>query len=157
MKYKINLLSLRQEKPLERIIYFMFNYLRYILVITQIVVIGVFFYRFKVDQDLVDLQEAVDQKKEIIQVSQPLINEAKKEAVRINQLGSILAKQDIYLEEFDYILSLFPESFFLNKIRITNGIITMGGYTQDPLFLKKNFFRIKKKKKKKKKNRIKKY
>ena len=65
MKYKINLITRRKEKVVDKVIYFVMNYLRYILVITQIIVIGVFFYRFKIDQEMVDLQEAVQQKKEI--------------------------------------------------------------------------------------------
>lgn len=144
MKYKINLLSRRKEQPLERLIYFMLNYLRYILVITQIVVIGVFFYRFKVDQELVDLQETVNQKKEIIQVSQPLIKEAKKEASRLNQLESIITKQQTFLEETDYLLALFPENFFLNKMQVSKDTIFMDGYTQDPQSIKKFLYRLKK-------------
>src|SRR3990167_4444090 len=150
MKYKINLLGRRKEQPLERLIYFMLNYLRYILVITQIVVIGVFFYRFKVDQELVDLQETVEQKKEIIQVSQPLIKEAKKEATRLNQLESIIANQQTFLEETDYLLSLFPENFFLNKMQVSKDTIFMVGYTQDPQSVKKFLDRLKKESKFKK-------
>ena len=47
MKYKINLITKRKEKAVDKVIYFVMNYLRYILVITQIVVIGVFFYNLK--------------------------------------------------------------------------------------------------------------
>lgn len=144
MKYKINLLILKKEKPLERVIDFMLNYLRYILVITQIIVISVFFYRFKVDQELVDLQEAVEQKKEIIQVSQPLIKEAKKEASRLNELESIIVKQHTFLEETDYLFSLFPENFFLNKMRVSKDTISLDGFTQDPQSIKRFLDRIKK-------------
>lgn len=144
MKYKINLLNLRKEKPLDRVIYFMLNYLRYILVITQIVVIAVFFYRFKVDQELVDLQEAMDQKKEIIQVSQPLIKEAKKESFKVDQAGSIIAKQANFLETIDYLLSIFPESFFLDKMQVTKDVIIMIGISQDPKSLNKFLNRLKK-------------
>ena len=110
----------------------MMNYLRYILVITQIVVIGVFFYRFKIDQEMVDLQEAVMQKKEIIQVSQPLIKEAKKVAYKLDQARSVITKQNTFLESFDYLLTLFPESLFLTKVRMVNNTISMIGYTRDP-------------------------
>ncbi len=144
MKYKINLLNLRKEKPLDRVIYFVLNYLRYILVITQIVVIGVFFYRFKVDQELVDLQESVDQKKEIIQISQPLIKEVKKEAFKLDQANSIVTKQLTFLESFEYLLSLFPESFFLNNISVSKDTIAMVGFTQDPQSVNKFLNRLKK-------------
>ena len=122
MKYKINLITQRKEKQIDRLIYFMLHYLRYILVITQIVVIGVFFYRFKVDQEMVDLQEALDQKKEIIQVSQPLIKEAKREAFKLDQARSIITRQLTLIESLDYLLSLFPENLFLTKLKVAKDI-----------------------------------
>ncbi|OGK25452.1 hypothetical protein A2954_07665 [Candidatus Roizmanbacteria bacterium RIFCSPLOWO2_01_FULL_37_12] len=132
MKYKINLISQKKEKSVDKIIYFVLNYLRYILVITQIIVIGVFFYRFKIDQEMVDLQEGVAQKKEIILVSQPLIKEAKKQALRLDEARSIVAKQTTFLAAMDYLLSLFPENLYLTKIRLAKNSISMVGYTQDP-------------------------
>lgn len=132
MKYKINLLStVRKEKPLDRVIYFALNYLRYILVITQIVVIGVFFYRFKVDQEIVDLQDSIDQKKEIIQVSQPLIKEAKLVAFKLNEATTIIGSQRTFVSSIDYLLSVFPEKFFLKQMRLSQDAITMDGFTQD--------------------------
>ena len=116
MKYKINLLTIHKEKPLDRVIYFTLNYLRYILVITQIVVIGVFFYRFKVDQEIVDLQDTIDQKKEIVLVSQPMIKLAKQNSFKLGQVEDIVKKQKNFLNSIDYVLSIFPEKFLLKLI-----------------------------------------
>ena len=132
MKYGINLITKRKEKVVDRLIYFVMNYLRYILVITQIIVIGVFFYRFKIDQEMVDLQEAVQQKKEIIQVSQPLIKEAKKAAFKLDQVSQIVDKQTVFIESLDYLFSLFPESLFLTKVGYIKETISFVGYTTDP-------------------------
>jgi len=144
MKYKINLLAQKKERPFDRVIYFVLNYLRYILVITQIVVIGVFFYRFKVDQELVDLEEATEQKREIVQVSQPLIKEAKKEAFKLDQTKLIITKQQALLDAIDYLISLFPENFFLNKIKVSEDVISLVGITQAPDLLNKFLNRVKK-------------
>lgn len=132
MKYKINLITSKKEKLLDRVIFFVLNYLRYILVITQIVVIGVFFYRFKVDQELVDLEEATQQKKEIIQVSQPLIVEAKKQAYILEQTKLISTKQQSFEELFDYLLSVFPESLYLKKLTLKENSVVMTGYSNEP-------------------------
>lgn len=144
MKYKINLLSIKKEKPLDRVIYFALNYLRYILVITQIVVIGVFFYRFKVDQEIVDLQDSINQKKEIIQVSQPLIKDAKIAAFKLDQVESIVSAQRTSVAATDYLLSLFPEKFFLKKMQISQETISLEGFTQDLQVLKAFLSRLKK-------------
>lgn len=120
------------------------NYLRYILVITQIIVIGVFFYRFKIDQEMVDLQESVQQKKEIILVSQPLIKEAKKASFKLDQTKNIVTSQNSFVESFDYILSLFPESLFLTKVRIIKDTILLVGYTRDPQSIQNFLGKLKK-------------
>ena len=144
MRYKINLQSQKRVKQVDRIIYFVLNYLRYILVITQIVVIGVFFYRFSIDQELVDLEEITEQKREIVEVSQPLIKEAKKEAFRLDQARLITVKQQDFIDSLEYILTLFPENFFLSKLSVSQETISMVGVTQDPILLKKFLNRLKK-------------
>ena len=68
MRYKINLLEKKELNLLDKLTFFCLNYLRYIIVITQLVVIGVFFYRFQIDQRIIDLKEGVEQKKEIVQI-----------------------------------------------------------------------------------------
>src|SRR3989344_3878171 len=131
MKYKINLLTIHKEKPLDRVIYFTLNYLRYILVVTQIVVIGVFFYRFKVDQEIVDLEDSVSQKKEIVEISQPLVKEAKNIGYKLDQVGVIMYNQRVFTGTIDYLLTIFPEKFFLTKFLISDQKVTIDGYTED--------------------------
>jgi len=68
MRHRINLLEKKEQSLLDRLTFFGLNYLRYIIVITQLVVIGVFFYRFQIDQRIIDLKEGVEQKKEIVNI-----------------------------------------------------------------------------------------
>ncbi len=147
MKYKINLVNIRKEQPLDRVIYFALNYLRYILIVTQIVVIGVFFYRFKVDQQIVDLQDSIEQKKEIIQVSQPLILEAKNSSFKLSNVATIISDQETSLDATNYILSLFPEKFSLQKLNVVKDTITMTGVTQDLDTIQRFLNRLKKERK----------
>lgn len=144
MKYKINLANRKIEQPLDRVIYFALNYLRYILIITQIVVIGVFFYRFKVDQLIVDLEDSIEQKKEIILVSQPLLLQAKNSSFKLASSAAIIADQNISLAATNYILSLFPEKFFLQRLNIVKDTITMTGTTQDMESIQQFLNRMKK-------------
>ena len=74
MRYKINLLEKKDIGLLDKLTFFSLNYLRYIIVITQLVVIGVFFYRFQIDQKIIDLKEGVEQKKEIVKIVLPLLD-----------------------------------------------------------------------------------
>src|SRR3989339_2271771 len=110
MKYKINLLPQKETSLIEKLMYFALNYLRYIIVITQLVVIGVFFYRFQIDQRIIDLKEAVDQKKEIVKIVLPLLNEAAKIDKKTLIINESIQKQNKFREMFDYFLSTFPET-----------------------------------------------
>lgn len=148
MKYQINLASAQhKEKPVDRIIYFSLHYLRYILVMTQIVVIGVFLYKFQVDQKIVDLTEAAQQKKEIINVSTPLVKEVKAIDFSINQSKQILGAQDDYTLLLQYLLSGFPIDFFLKKLEIQKNSINFSGTTTNVKTLKAYFIHLQHEKK----------
>ena len=147
MKYQINLLTEKKESLLDRVIYFSLNYLRYILVITQIVVIFVFFYKFKVDQEIIDLKEAADQKKEIIEISRPLLKEAKEAEFRIKQIKPILKAQAVFVNQLNYLVSVFPEALYLTKLSIKDDRMFLEGYSRDAYVIKQFYLRLQKEKK----------
>jgi len=132
MKYKINLLTLKKETLSDRVVYFALHYLRYILVITQIVVIIVFFIKFKVDQEIIDLKESVSQKQEIINVSQPLIDEARLINKQMGEISSILVQQDNLTGAFSYVLSVFPADLYLSSFSIRDSKFVLTGISNNP-------------------------
>lgn len=131
MKYAINLLAEKETPFLERMMYFSLNYLRYIIIITQLVVIGVFFYRFQIDQQIIDLRESVDQKKEIIQVVLPLLKEAEKIDKQTVASKNIFKTQQKFSATIQYFLSVFPASLLLSKLEIDGGAVKATGDTND--------------------------
>jgi hypothetical protein len=60
-----------------------------------------FFYRFKVDQEIIYLKDAVAQKKEIVNISQSLLKEATAMELKVNQIKPILQKQNYALDELN--------------------------------------------------------
>lgn len=116
MKYDINLLNKKETPFVERIMYFSLHYLRYIIIITQLVVIGVFFYRFQIDQKIIDLKESVEQKKEIIQVVLPLLTEAESIDKRTKEAQKIILNQTKFNSMLQYFLSQFPQSIILSSL-----------------------------------------
>ncbi len=124
---KINLLRKKEESLNKRILYFTTHYLRYILVITQLVIIVVFFYRLKVDQEVVDLSEAVKQKEEIITVSYPLLQEAKLVDRQIGVIKNVAKKEDFFLDEFNYITHSIPEGISLKHLSFNKEGVNVKG------------------------------
>lgn len=131
MKYSINLLSEKEKPLLDRVMYFFLNYLRYIIIITQLVVIGVFFYRFQIDQRIVDLKESVDQKKEIVQVVLPLLQQAEIIDQRSSEAKKIFQKQQKLNSMIQYFLSQFPSNIQLINLEINPNSLKATGNSFD--------------------------
>ncbi|GIW64963.1 MAG: hypothetical protein KatS3mg092_0896 [Patescibacteria group bacterium] len=147
MRYKINLLPEKEKKFLDKLTFFALNYLRYIIVITQLVVIGVFFYRFQLDQQVIDLREEVNQKKEIVQVILPLLNEAARIDTKTKEIEKILNNQNKFKSMFDYVMSIIPESVRLISLEVKNQSLTLNGNTTNSKQLQAFFNLLKKDKK----------
>lgn len=84
----------------DTLMFFVFHYFRYILVITQIVVVSVFFFRFTVDQGIIDGKENIAQKTAMLRVTSGIVKEAEAYATRIDIAHEKITRQDITLELF---------------------------------------------------------
>ncbi|MCL4363944.1 PilN domain-containing protein [Patescibacteria group bacterium] len=131
MRYKINLLPKQEASLLDKVMYFSLNYLRYIIVITQLVVIAVFFYRFQIDQKIIDLKDSVDQKKEIVQIVLPLLQEANRIDQKSKEIEKILIKQEKFNSMVNYLLSIFPDSVTLTEFDSTQDSLRISGQAND--------------------------
>ena len=147
MKYKINLLTKSKENITDRAIYFGLHYLRYILVITQMVVISVFFLKFKVDQEIIELKESVDQKKEIMQISKPLLAEAKIIDFKMSEIKKFVEKQNVTLSILGYLQTTFPAGVYFSQYIVENKNVVVKGESLDPNSIKLFYLRLKKEEK----------
>jgi Tfp pilus assembly protein PilN len=144
MKYKINLLEKKETSLLDKLTFFGLNYLRYIIVITQLVVIGVFFYRFQIDQSIIDLRDGVDQKKVIIQIVLPLLDEAAKVDKKTSIIERNIVKQKNFSIMIEYFTSSFPETIALTNMEIKDQSIKITGNAGNPQHLQAYYLFLKK-------------
>jgi len=127
MKYTINLLNQKKISLIEKVLFFSLNYLRYIVVVTQLIIIFVFFYRFQLDQKIIDLKEGILQKNEIIQVVLPLLKEGEIIEKKQDVAKKILMDQEKISSMFKYFLSIFPKGLILNELKIEKNLINVVG------------------------------
>jgi len=144
MKYKINLLPEKERDFLDKSIYFALHYLRYVLVITQIVVISVFFYRFKIDQEIIDLKDELQQKQEIVAVSDPLLKQAEIVDLKTKQIREVLVNQAQFSESFTYFLDTFPQHLTIKRLDIRGDSYKFDATTTDPEAIRTYLNRLKK-------------
>lgn len=148
-QYRINLLQ-HKRKPItliDKLIFFALHYLRYIIIITQIIVIGVFFYRFIIDQQVIDLKESVNQKQEIIHIALPIVQEAKAFETKTTAIKKILDQQNQFSVHFDYIVSIIPESIIIKTLNLTAQGITLAGNAPEVTSIRALYERVQKDKK----------
>lgn len=131
MRYLINLFPAKEQTTLDKTMYFAFHYLRYILVITQFVVICVFFYRFKVDQEIVDLKDGLQQKQQIVVSTQSLIDEVKVMSGRLTNVKTVFAEQQSSEDIYVYFFERVPQQLNLSKVFMADKSLTIEGVTDD--------------------------
>lgn len=132
MKYYINLFPQKEQDLVDKIMYFSFHYLRYILVITQFVVICVFFYRFKVDQEIVDLKDGLVQKKQIVEATDTMLKEISYLESKTNNIKDILTKQDSFYTAFNYFTQSIPSDIVITSIVVVLDTIECEGFSVNP-------------------------
>lgn len=131
MKYTTNLFTKNEEATIDKITYFALHYLRYILVITQFVTICVFFYRFKADQEIVDLKDTLTQKKAIVESTQSLLANVKQLDFKIKNIKSLYKQQDDFQNQYDYVFQHLPQDITLTTFTMDSSGIEIIGLTQN--------------------------
>lgn len=142
-KYHINLVSRKEMTAVDKTLYFFLHYVRYILVITQLTVIGVLFFRFKIDQSIIDLRDSIDQKKEIIKVFEPAFKEADRVNTQLKEITTIINGQTMQNQSIEYLLSRFPRDVFLRKFDLNDDTYTLTGTTLNSQVLREYYALLK--------------
>ncbi|MEI6532286.1 MAG: PilN domain-containing protein [Candidatus Roizmanbacteria bacterium] len=137
MKYHINLFPENNTSLVDKIIYFSYSYLRYILVVTQMVVIYVFIFRFSIDQQIIDSKDTLSQKQEIVSVVGPLLKEVATVETKVKNIKEIITQQQYQRYMIDYVVSVFPSSLTLSSMNISKTAVTFEGFTNDVDMVKK--------------------
>jgi len=131
MKHTINLLAKKDKTVFDRTVYFFLNYLRYILVITQLIVLMVLFYRFRVDENISELKSSIRQKNEIVNVVSPLLDKAYVVGAQMNSAGDLVQQQQQQSSMMSYIFGRFPASLFATKVDVEPTSIYIDGTTNN--------------------------
>ena len=139
MKHRINLLSKKEKTVFDKTVYFFLNYLRYVLVITQLVVLGVLFFRFRIDESIIELRDSVKQKQEILQVVKPLLENATKVKAQLDTVDSAIQKQEKQQKMLEYVFLAFPQELYVERALITEQSMDLEGTTQNPTQFQKYY------------------
>ncbi|MCR4329973.1 MAG: hypothetical protein NUV65_05525 [Candidatus Roizmanbacteria bacterium] len=142
--YKFNLLERKKSAFVTVAVDFLNQYIRYILIITELVVLGVFFVKILLDQRIVDLKEGIDQKNQIIIAALPLIQNNNKMAKKITEIDTLLLAQKSTYTLFTTVLDNVPSSVLLSSFSLKDNTVEVSGTTYNAIDIKKYEKRLKK-------------
>lgn len=120
------------------------TYGRYIIIITQIVVLGVFFARFRLDRENVDLKESIQQKQALISSVKDVENEVRNIQERLLQIKKIESTQYVPLSVLNFLQDVTPTAIFYKHIKISSGQLSLSGSGNNLHTLSGLLFQLKK-------------
>lgn len=100
------------------------TYGRYIIITTQIVVLSVFFFRFKIDRDHTDLKELVTQKQAVLESINDVEAEIRRVQGRLVNIRAISASQDSLLKVIRFLQQRTPADTVFSNLELTNDKIS---------------------------------
>jgi Tfp pilus assembly protein PilN len=121
-KKRINInLLIKQDTPTDfagQIFSWALTYGRYIIIITQIFVLSVFFLRFKLDRDYTDLKESVTQKQALIESVSDLETDIRLTQSKLGFIKQISSNQDGLLRILSYLSQNAPSDTTFTNLTI---------------------------------------
>ena len=143
--FRFNLLVKKERKVFTEAVYFLNSYAKYVIVLTQIIVLFVFFIKIVLDQSVIDLKETVDQKNQIILTAQEMITNNNLLAKKLREVDNILSTNDFRYQSLSTVLSNVPTSITLKSIILESDEIIIDGTSSDPLDIQRLQIRLSKK------------
>jgi len=130
---QINLLPKKgfANSALGSILEFFSTYGRYIIVGTQLIVLIAFFSRFKLDRELTDLRDAVDQKKAIITDLQIFESEVRLLQQRLKNIRDLKQGHDFVRDTLLVVKTVLPPGTVLEDLNIQAYSFGVDGISQD--------------------------
>lgn len=135
-KYKINLLKQKEVDIPKRVVYFLYHYLRYVIIITAIIVICVFFYRYTIDQSVIDLKEKVYSMEAIVKATKNQVTKVEEISKKIGEIKIRIDDQKNFSNNINYVLSVIPQKITLIDFKFENKRIVLTGISSDYITIK---------------------
>jgi hypothetical protein len=130
-KTNINLLIQQDhdESISGQILSWALTYGRYIIIITQIVVLSVFFMRFKLDRDHTDLKESVTQKQVLVESVTDLETEIRGIQSSLANISKITKGQPSVLKVLNFLQDAAPSDMQFTTLTLKKDVIAFNAST----------------------------
>lgn len=135
--FRINLLKKKSSSIVAEISLFFNSYAKYIIIITQLIVLAVFFVKIVLDQTIIDLKDSIDQKNQIILTSEPMIQNNNSLVSKLSFLDRLVLDTDTHYSVLTSALKYTPRSITLGKLSLSQRALSITGSTYEVLDIKR--------------------
>ena len=140
--FRFNLLVKKEKAVFTEAVSFLNSYAKYVIVLTQILVLIVFFVKIVLDQTVIDLKETIDQKNQIILTATEMINNNNLTARKLIEISKILKTNDYRYSSLKLVLTNIPKSITVNGIHLQQNKIILEAQGTRPLDIQKMQVRL---------------
>lgn len=128
-KNKINLLPQEdfEKKPLGRFLLWALSAGRWLVIITELIVISVFLARFKLDRDINDLHEAIKQKQMIVQSYSPFEKDFRAFQKRLAMIKTLEKQKTDVGNILSTVSRVLPNDLVLSQFSLADDNVTISG------------------------------
>ena len=140
--FRFNLLVKQEKAIFTEAVSFLNSYAKYVIVLTQILVLVVFFAKIVLDQTVIDLKETIDQKNQIILTATEMINNNNLTAQKLIEIAKILKTNDYRYGSLELVLTNIPKSITVNGIYLEQDKIVLEAQGTKPLDIQKMQVRL---------------
>lgn len=121
----INLIRDQKSDLLERIINWSLGVGRILIIVTELVALGAFLWRFGLDQQLVDLHTEIKQKQAIVSAFKKNEDEYRNLQDRLSLASNFTLVQEKRIQVYNEILDLATTGITFNKLSLTSDRLVM--------------------------------
>lgn len=102
---------------------------KWAVIVTQLIVMGAFLWRFALDRQLTNLRKSIEQEKAVIESYSQVESEFAITQQRVNFAKTSMAKQDTYREGIETLQALTPADVWYERIIVAPENITFSAYS----------------------------
>lgn len=106
--------------PIGRVVTWATTYGRYIMILTEIIVLLAFISRFSLDRKLTDLNEEISQKQAIIEANSDLEQRILVLQQKLTSLSALVVSQKAPLDSFESIRTAIPPDVYLDSLDVSD-------------------------------------
>lgn len=142
--FRFNLFQKKGGSFAADVVVFFNTYAKYIIIVTQLIVLSVFFIKIVLDQGIIDLKESIDQKNQIILAAMPMIGTSTHLSSKIDELNRLIDQTNRQHTLLTRIFSNVPSTLILKRVSLGPKGATVDGNTLEASDVKRFQVRLQK-------------